>query len=110
VKVITIGLEDFRAVLREVLGELLERPIPASPAAAGPEMLTTEQAAAELQVQPATVADWIRSGRLRATRPGGRQYRISREDLEAAKRGPRSDVDVTSEVRRISALLHRTRR
>lgn len=34
-------------------------------------------------VKKRTVWGWIRSGKLRASRPGGRNYVVKREDLEA---------------------------
>jgi excisionase family DNA binding protein len=50
--------------------------------------LTTEQAAAELDVVPKTVRKWIRSGRLKPSRKRGNEYRFRRADVEAAKNGP----------------------
>lgn len=47
------------------------------------EKLYSPQFLAELaDVKPVTVLDWIRKGRIRATKmPGGRQYRISESEV-----------------------------
>jgi excisionase family DNA binding protein len=67
------------------------------------ELLTAEQVADFLKVTPDTVRGWIRSGALRASRPGngkqpGRKYRIRRADLdvfveESESRTASSEVD-----------------
>jgi excisionase family DNA binding protein len=44
--------------------------------------LTLDQAATSLGVHYQTVRDWILSGRLRASKPGGHRWRIRPEDLE----------------------------
>jgi excisionase family DNA binding protein len=69
---------------------------PAPPRGADP--LTVEAVASELQVTPATVRGWIRSGELRAFRVGpSRLWRVRRADLDAfeARRPsePANDVD-----------------
>jgi excisionase family DNA binding protein len=43
--------------------------------------LTPEQVGEELQVHPATVRLWIRTGRLRATRVG-RSWRVRRSEID----------------------------
>lgn len=57
------------------------------------EFVSVNEAAEELRVQPRTVRDYIRSGRLRAARIG-KQYRIRVEDLQLFAGGavPRADV------------------
>ena len=52
------------------------------------ELLTAEQVAKTLKVKAETVRSWIKSGSLRASRPGngmrpGRKYRVRRSDLDA---------------------------
>ncbi len=56
----------------------MERPL------AGRKLLTVEQVAAQVQVQPETVRRWLREGRLKGVRLGGTKlgYRISEADLE----------------------------
>ena len=92
---IEAGLRDFvRELIREELLNLpeeLRESVSRSPRMGQPgpdELLTVKQAADELQVIPAIVRTWIRSGALRASRPGngvqlGRTHRISRTDLQA---------------------------
>jgi len=43
---------------------------------------STKEVANILGVHQKTVAAWIRAGRLRAVRPGTRDYRIHKEDLQ----------------------------
>ena len=70
------------------------------------ELLSVDQVAELLGLQPRTIRTYVRSGRLKATRIG-KQYRIAREDLDrftasglppevapAAIDTPRPDVDV----------------
>jgi excisionase family DNA binding protein len=44
--------------------------------------MTVKEVADTLRVHPTTVREWIRSGRLKAARFGGKDYRIKREDYE----------------------------
>jgi excisionase family DNA binding protein len=46
------------------------------------EWITVKEVADTLRVHPTTVREWIRSGRLKAARFGGKDYRIKREDYE----------------------------
>jgi excisionase family DNA binding protein len=91
-------------VCRAVRRVLEERPVNDS---ATEDMLSTEQAAAALGVKPKTVAGWIRSGRLPASRPGGRQWRIARADLTACSRTAGSAVDPKDAAREMLATLRR---
>jgi len=54
------------------------------------ELLTVEEVAKQLRVNPETVRVWIRNRELAAL-DLGRGYRISREDLEEFKRQRRTD-------------------
>jgi excisionase family DNA binding protein len=53
------------------------------------QMMTTEQAAERLQVGVVTVQRWLRSGRLRGVRIGGRRagWRIPANEVERLLRG-----------------------
>jgi excisionase family DNA binding protein len=46
------------------------------------ELLTTEQAAAILQLTPKTIKDWLRAGKLTGYKMG-RLWRVTEADLEA---------------------------
>jgi excisionase family DNA binding protein len=46
------------------------------------ERLTIEEVAVELKLTPQTVRNWIKSGKLRATKHG-HVFRVTREDLDA---------------------------
>lgn len=50
------------------------------------ELISVDEAAQQLQLQPRTVRGYIRSGKLRASRIG-KQYRIRIEDLELLTAG-----------------------
>ena len=91
---IEASLRDFvRELVREELRNLPEElresvsRLPPRSESGSDELLTVKQATDELQVIPATVRTWIRSGALRASRPAraqpGRTYRVRRTDLEA---------------------------
>jgi excisionase family DNA binding protein len=56
------------------------------------KLLTAEQVARRLNVTKHTVWKWIREGRLRATRFGGRAYRINEEDLLMSQTGRQPNV------------------
>lgn len=79
------------------------------------ELLTAEQVAKTLKVKAETVRSWIKSGSLRASRPGngmhpGRKYRVRRSDLDAfvakSERWPAPpEVVAASETTGISGRL-----
>ena len=76
--------EEIRAIVRaEIRAALAE-------AAPSPDVLTTAQAARIAGVDPETIREWHRAGRLRASR-SGRTLRIGRTDLEDARRGDSPD-------------------
>ncbi len=45
-------------------------------------LLTPEEAAQVLQVSPLTVRKWLRGGKLKGVKPGGKVWRVREEDLE----------------------------
>ncbi|WP_104182753.1 helix-turn-helix domain-containing protein [Mycobacterium avium] len=45
--------------------------------------LTVSEVASHYRVTERTVHRWIREGKLRAVRVGGRRYRINKSDIEA---------------------------
>lgn len=49
-------------------------------------MLTRDEAAAALRVTPRTVSEWIKSGKLKAVKPG-RRVLIPREEIDRLLRG-----------------------
>ena len=80
--------ELLREVLREVLREELRPALDALRAAmtnvpqSESEILTTAEAANVAKVTVETIRSWIKSNRLHASPlPGGREYRITRQDL-----------------------------
>lgn len=74
----TIVREEIRAALADLRTALTEQP--RSPAA-DPLLTVAEVAARVGHVEPETVREWIHSGKLVATRPGGRRYAVSPDDL-----------------------------
>lgn len=76
--------EDRRAVLGQALDDMDRADIT--------RYMTTEQAGAQLQINPATVRLWLRTGRLKGRRFGGR-WRVSISDVERmlADDGSRQD-------------------
>ncbi len=60
---------------------------------AGPKLLTVPQVAAEFQVTPQTIRNWIDHGVLPAARVG-RAFRVKREDVDALL--GRASADSTS--------------
>ena len=68
--------DELRQVVRDAVREALSE---AKPPAT--ELLTTEQAAAEMGVAPKTIRRRIRTGELRAERHGSR-WRIRRDALD----------------------------
>lgn len=83
VRVITITVDDLRAVVREEVEAAVQRTAPPTP----PRDLYISLAEAHRRTgrHPDTLRRWIRQGRLKAKqgRPG-EAYRVRPEDLEAA--------------------------
>jgi excisionase family DNA binding protein len=109
-------LAGIRALLRPVVQQLVEEFL-AERAATEPtarQLLSTAVAAEELGVTPDTVVTWIGKGWLRATKlPGGRDWRIRREDLDEALESMGSKpvavappaVDVAARGRELAAAV-----
>lgn len=57
------------------------------------EYLTPREIAQILKVHPATVRRWIQERRLKAIRPGTRNYRVARTDFEAFLKERRIEAD-----------------
>lgn len=57
------------------------------------EYLTAKQIAEALNVHPVTVRRWIKEGRLKAIRPGSRNYRVAKSDFEAFLKERRIEVN-----------------
>lgn len=53
-------------------------------------LLTVNQVAARLQVKNYTVREWLKDGRLRGAKPGGKEWRIRERDLDG-RIEPRSE-------------------
>lgn len=70
--------EELRSTIASELRAKTER------TTADARLLTVEDVAAHLNVRPATVRDWIRTGYLPAVHvgPAGRRYAVRRADLE----------------------------
>lgn len=73
-------------------------------------MLTVPQIASELNVQPATVTSWIRSGQLPAVlvnkspRCARQRFRVRREDLDAFIAGRRVEAAPATRRKRRAAF------
>jgi excisionase family DNA binding protein len=68
------------------------------------ELLTVDEVARELRVNPQTVRNWIDRGELSARRIGSRRVRIRRDDLEDFIEQSASGPRTPSNRRRIEAL------
>jgi excisionase family DNA binding protein len=68
------------------------------------EMLTVDEAARRLKMNPQTVRRWIRSGLLSAHKIGGKEYRINADDLEARVTQP-TPVQAAQRTANVSRLL-----
>jgi excisionase family DNA binding protein len=66
-----------------LIKRVIEQYINANKEAGKPEYMTTKEVAYELSVQPRTVRDWIKCGKIKAHRVGGGgMYHINRKDFE----------------------------
>lgn len=112
-------LRALGAALAEVVADVLRtelRTIAQAPPAApvSDEILRVDQVAAELQVRPASVRAWIRSGKLRSVALGeaGKRvvYRIRRSDLNAFLAGQTAEPtarDIDNEACKVLSLGRR---
>ena len=95
-------LDAFEARLARIEEAQRPRSVPA-PAGSPEDLVDTAEAARLASVQPATVTEWCRSGRLRSSKPAGsRHYRIRRGDLVAFLQGHPEDADVEAMASRIA--------
>jgi len=96
--------------LEEIVNRAVERAL-AGAGQGGPaekDILTVAEAGEIANRSPETIRDWIASGRLRALpRSGRQQYRIRREDLEAALVSPTPNLDAEAWADGVIALDQR---
>ena len=52
------------------------------------KLLTPEQAAEILAIKPRTILEWLRTGKLKGVKVGGKLWRIRESDLEAVVTNP----------------------
>ena len=71
------------------------------------ELYSVEQVANRLGLHVRTIRNYVRDGRLKAVRIG-KQYRITREDLEAFTGAPAAAVDIDRSSRHVeaSSIVH----
>jgi len=108
--------EHMKALIREVLEDLLERERPKLAAAVarqlvaiGPtdEYLTPDEAGRLAKVEPQTIRDWIAVGRLHRY-SAGRALRVKRSELEALLTGePEHELSDAEIQERTAAMLRR---
>ena len=104
--------ETIRQVVREEVRAALEDHIPriasVEPKHPASPLLTVNQVAERCHAKPKTVRDWIRSGRLLATKAGGRRYLVPPEDLQrflTSRTSVEASATVEGEVARIGGRL-----
>ena len=71
------------------------------------ELYSVEQVANQLGLHVRTIRNYVRDGRLKAVRIG-KQYRITREDLEEFTGAPTAVIDVDRSARHVeaSSIVH----
>ena len=75
--------EQNKYLDESLIKRVIEQYINANKEAEKPEYMTTKEFAYELSVQPRTVRDWIKCGKIKAHRVGGGgMYHINRKDFE----------------------------
>lgn len=95
------AIDEIRATLRQDVREVVREELKVRPQAedsfspAPPKgLLGTCEVAKRLDVTEPTVRRWIRSGRLRATRPG-QHWRVRQEDLDSFVAKQRADPEAS---------------
>jgi excisionase family DNA binding protein len=118
-EIVRTTIRDELRTLHADLKALLAKASPQLPGSNADVLLSVEQVAAKLGVTEQSVRVWIRSGALRAARPGvgngaGRIYRVLPADLEAfisaKQRVPNDIVDIKAAASRIVARLAQGRK
>jgi excisionase family DNA binding protein len=81
----TPTLEELPSLLKSMQAEIAElRQRVATLEGQTPDLLSTEEAAELLGIHPNTAKQWIRTGKLPASKPaGGRNWKINRADVLA---------------------------
>lgn len=96
--VIVLSPEQLDTLVRRAVREELHN--------AGPETLTTAEAAALFKVKPETICEWIKQG-LPTAGKAGRQHRIRRADLEQWARRPRGEQETAVDIEALAGKLAR---
>ncbi len=76
------GVEDFYHLIYEAVNRSLNIYLEALEPTSGQRFYTSEEVAKLLQIDPESVRRYVRSGKLRAVRLGGKFIRIDKEDLD----------------------------
>lgn len=75
--------EQNESLDQSLLKEVIKIALSITKEAEKPEYMTTKEVAHELSVQPRTIRDYIKCGKIKAHRVGGRgMYHINRKDFE----------------------------
>lgn len=103
--------ESLRALVRETVREAVREVLGAgtAPSSLRRELLTYEEAAAEVAVSTSTIKRWVRGGQLPA-RGKGKLRRVRVEDVRACLAGeskPKPANDVKANVTSILASVRR---
>lgn len=94
----------LEAIVTRAVAKALASQAPAQPAGG---FLSVADAAARAKVSAECIRGWIHTGKLKATRPGGRRYLVAEEELTKFLAAPRplqlvdggpADVDAAAEA------------
>lgn len=117
---VTEAVREALAGMRDELQEAMARGIEprAAPGVDDKQMLSVEDVARRLNVRPATVREWIRSGFLPAVPlgPAGRRYGVRPEELErllekrAAEKNPMDSDALAIQIVRAARVRSRGRK
>ena len=81
--IMNIKNEQNEYLDKSLLKEVIKIALSITKEAEKPEYMTTKEVAHELSVQPRTIRDYIKYGKIKAKRVGGRgMYLINRKDFE----------------------------